>query len=114
MSTPTIFEKIKRTNAIGQEYWSARELFKALEYIKWDKFLNVIAKAKEACLNSGHDVELVAIGRRQINPGVGENAVGDEVGRYQEEVRPRLGIEAEALGVRHCAPGEPHLALAQA
>ncbi|MEI9955402.1 MAG: BRO family protein [Ferruginibacter sp.] len=54
---PAIFEKIKKTNEIGQEYWSARELFTALEYIKWDKFLNVIAKAKEACENSGQPVQ---------------------------------------------------------
>ncbi len=53
---PPIFEQIKKTNEIGQEYWSARELFAALEYIKWDKFLNVIAKAKEACENSGQPV----------------------------------------------------------
>jgi DNA-damage-inducible protein D len=53
MNTQTIFEKIKHINAIGQEYWSARELFSVLEYIKWDKFLNVISKAKEACKNSG-------------------------------------------------------------
>ena len=51
-----VFEEIKKTNEIGQEYWSARELFVALEYIKWDKFLNVIAKAKEACENSGQSV----------------------------------------------------------
>ena len=56
MSNNSMFESIKHTNEIGQEYWSARELFKALEYIKWDKFLNVIDKAKEACKNSGFEV----------------------------------------------------------
>ena len=55
MSKPTIFEQIKHINEIGQEYWSARELFKVLDYIKWDKFLNVISKAKEACKNSGQE-----------------------------------------------------------
>ncbi len=43
-----VFENIKKTNEIGQEYWSARELYVALDYKKWDKFLNVIDKAKEA------------------------------------------------------------------
>jgi len=56
MNKQTIFEQIKHINAIGQEYWSARELFKVLEYVKWDKFLNVIAKAEEACENSGQSV----------------------------------------------------------
>ncbi|MDB5157383.1 MAG: DNA protein family protein [Mucilaginibacter sp.] len=55
MDTKNQFEEIKHTNDIGQEYWSARELFKVLEYIKWDKFLNVIDKAKEACKNSGQE-----------------------------------------------------------
>ena len=53
---PAIFEQIKKTNEIGQEYWSARELFSALEYIKWENFLSVISKAKEACENSGQSV----------------------------------------------------------
>ena len=53
MSPQTIFEKIKHLNQIGQGYWSARELFRVLEYNSWDKFLNVISKAKEACKNSG-------------------------------------------------------------
>lgn len=55
MNSNIIFEEIKHTNEIGQEYWSARELFAALKYIKWDKFLNVIEKAKQACQNSEQD-----------------------------------------------------------
>lgn len=57
MSNQPIFEKIKRLNKIGQEYWSARELYEVLEYLKWDKFLNVIDKAKLACKNSGQEPE---------------------------------------------------------
>lgn len=57
MDSKTIFEEIKHTNEIGQEFWSARELFAVLEYIKWDKFLNVIDKAKQACKNSGLEQE---------------------------------------------------------
>ncbi len=55
MATHKKFEEIKYTNEIGQEYWSARELFEVLEYIKWDKFLNVIDKAKQSCKNSGQE-----------------------------------------------------------
>jgi DNA-damage-inducible protein D len=57
MKRDTIFEEIRHVNAIGQEYWSARELYAALQYIKWDQFLNVITKAREACLKSGQAVE---------------------------------------------------------
>ncbi len=56
MNNQQAFERIKRTNKIGQEYWSARELYVALEYIKWDKFVNVINKAKKACENSGLEI----------------------------------------------------------
>lgn len=57
MSNKPKFEEIKKFNEIGQEYWSARELFSVLEYIKWDKFLNVIDKAKLACKNSFQELE---------------------------------------------------------
>jgi DNA-damage-inducible protein D len=41
-----IFEQI---NEYGSEYWSARELCKALGYNEFNKFMQVIAKAEEAC-----------------------------------------------------------------
>lgn len=40
----------------GVEFWLARELQALLGYIEWRKFQGVIEKAKEACRNSGHDV----------------------------------------------------------
>ncbi len=57
MENNTILEKIKHINEIGQEYWSARELFGVLDYIKWDKFLHVIDNAKQACKNSRQESE---------------------------------------------------------
>ncbi len=53
----TVFEKIKKTNEYNSEFWFARELAEILEYKRWDKFLNVIDKAKEACENSTIEVE---------------------------------------------------------
>lgn len=53
----SVFEKIKKTNEYGAEFWLARELAEILEYKRWDKFLNVIEKAKEACKNSKIEVE---------------------------------------------------------
>ncbi|MFA7308525.1 MAG: DNA damage-inducible protein D [Patescibacteria group bacterium] len=49
----TIFEKIKKINEHGQEYWSARELYKLLGYTEYNKFLPVIERAIDACKNSG-------------------------------------------------------------
>lgn len=51
-----IFEQIKRINEYGSEYWSARELAKALNYSDYRNFENTIEKAKIACQNSGQMV----------------------------------------------------------
>jgi DNA-damage-inducible protein D len=51
------FEEIKQINEFDQEYWSARQLGKVLEYAEYRNFLPVIEKAKEACRNSGQPVE---------------------------------------------------------
>lgn len=36
------------------EFWYARDLQKLLGYEKWENFVKVISKAKDACKNSGH------------------------------------------------------------
>ena len=55
--TSNIFENIKNTDEYGEEYWYARELSKVLEYSDWRNFLKVLNKAKEACENSGFNVD---------------------------------------------------------
>ncbi len=40
----------------GVECWSARELQEILGYTKWDNFVKVIEKAKEACISSGEGI----------------------------------------------------------
>lgn len=47
-----IFEKVKKINEYGQEYRSARDLWKVLEYSEYRFFIPVIEKAKIACKNS--------------------------------------------------------------
>ncbi len=47
------FERIRKTDPEGQEYWSARDLAKVLEYTDYRNFLKVIDKARMACVNSG-------------------------------------------------------------
>ena len=55
--TNSIFENIKNVDEYGQEYWYARELSKVLEYSDWRNFFKVLNKAKEACKNSGFNVD---------------------------------------------------------
>ena len=44
-----MFEDIKHFDEEGNEFWYARELQIALDYKKWQKFINVIENAKIAC-----------------------------------------------------------------
>lgn len=55
--TMTIFEQIKKETESQKEYWSARELAKALEYSDYRNFETVINKAKESCKNSGQPIK---------------------------------------------------------
>ena len=48
------FEAAAQVDDDGNEYWFARDLQTLLGYTKWDNFLTVIAKAKEACEQAGH------------------------------------------------------------
>ena len=48
--TINIFDDIKRTDPDGVEFWSSRDLSKALEYINYRNFEEVIEKAKQACI----------------------------------------------------------------
>lgn len=51
------FEEIKHIDENGNEYWLARELQVALEYKKWQKFMNVIENAKTACKQSNFIID---------------------------------------------------------
>ena len=72
----TVFEQIKRIDANSNEWWSARELGKILEYSEYRHFKPVVEKAKEACKNSGHIItdhfedflEMVKIGSGAERP----------------------------------------------
>jgi len=72
-----IFEQIKKQNSFSQEYWSARDLAKVLEYSEYRFFVPVLEKAKIACKQSRqlvsdhfvdvHDmIELAKWAKRQV------------------------------------------------
>ena len=58
MFIKNIFDGIKRVNEYGQEYWSARELYKLLGYTEYNKFIPAINRAKESCKNAKQDIFL--------------------------------------------------------
>ena len=51
------FERIKRTNDAGMEFWSSRDFSEVLGYGDYRNFEGVIEKAQMACFNSGHRIE---------------------------------------------------------
>ena len=51
-----LFDSIKHIDELGNEYWSARELSKVLEYTQWRNFKLAIEKSKIACNNGKYSV----------------------------------------------------------
>ena len=50
------FEQIKKTDADGKEYWSARELSTAMGYSTWQKFNRVLNKALQVAQSRGMNI----------------------------------------------------------
>jgi DNA-damage-inducible protein D len=83
--TGSPFERIRHTTDDGEEYWSARELAKLLGYAKWDKFTNVIEKAKIACESSSHapSDHFLHVGKLIIGGKGAQRDIGDwHLSRY--------------------------------
>ena len=53
----SLFESLKHVNEDGVEYWSARELYPHLGYARWQRFEEIIEKAKEACKSVSQRIE---------------------------------------------------------
>jgi DNA-damage-inducible protein D len=51
------FERIRRVNDAGNEFWSARDFAGVLGYTDYRNFEQVVAKAKTACFNSGMRID---------------------------------------------------------
>jgi DNA-damage-inducible protein D len=99
------FERIKRTNAQGNEFWSARELAKVLEYADFRNFISAIEKAKEACSKSGHAVADHFVGITEM-VGIGSGAQ-----RSLEDWA--LSRYACYLAIQNADPSKPLVALGQ-
>ena len=81
----TIFENIKHIDEYGNEYWLARELQNALEYKKWQKFINVIENAKLACEQSKFMIteHFTQVGKTSKMPNGGvKNILEYKLSRY--------------------------------
>jgi DNA-damage-inducible protein D len=50
------FDAIRHVDEQGNEYWSARELYKLLGYSSWQKFQYAIEQAQKACEQSNQKI----------------------------------------------------------
>jgi len=99
------FERIKRTNERGGEFWSARELARVLEYSDFRNFITVITKAREACEKSGH-----MIGDHFVEV---TDMVGIGSGAKRELEDWALSRYACYLVIQNADPSKPLVALGQ-
>ena len=99
------FEALRHVHAEGGEYWSARELFPVLEYSRWEKFKQLIEKAKIACAPAGATVsDHFHLEVKIVDLGSGSNR---EIEDYH------LSRYACYLIVQNGDPSKPVIALGQ-
>ena len=95
------FDKIRRVDESGNEYWLARELMPLLGYQKWERFEGSIDRARVACQNSGFDA------KEHFFPETGKTTGGRPGSDY------RLSRHACYLTTMNGDPKKPEIALAQ-
>ena len=99
------FEKIKRINAFGAEYWSARDLQALLGYTQWRRFDQAIQRALCSCAESGNPTDNHFAGAGKMV------SIGSGGGRELEDVH--LSRFACYLIAQNGDPRKPEIALAQ-
>ena len=79
-NTEKLFEDIKHIDENGSEFWYARELHK-----RWQKFLNVIEGAKNACKQSNNLLldHFTQVGKMiKLGKGGNRNVIDYKLSRY--------------------------------
>lgn len=99
-------ERLKHTTDDGAEYWHAREIHATLGYQVWDKFLPVIARAREALAGNKIDPSH-HIAQTSKMVGIGSGAMRQAVDFY-------LSRPACSLIALNGDPSKPEIAAAQA
>ena len=99
------FDTIRKLDDQGNEYWSARELYKLLGYSTWQKFQHAIEQAKIACENSSQAL------LDHFNLQVKMVTLGSGATRKTEDYN--LSRYACYLIVQNADPAKPIVALGQ-
>jgi DNA-damage-inducible protein D len=102
----SVFEKLRKTDKSGHEFWSAKELAKMLDYPKYSLFLKAIDKAKAVCINAGQESD---IHFKDVGP---IKSVGDDLQRNNGDIKlSRYGCY---LAIQNGDPNLKPVALGQA
>jgi len=104
-----VFEQIKKSNKYGQEFWSARDLYKLLGYTEYSKFLPAIERAQTSCVNSGQKSNLHFA--HVSEPQKSHNQYGEIQGQMLEDFT--LSRYACYLIAQNGDPRKEEIALAQ-
>lgn len=100
------FEKIKRTDEHGNEYWLARELMELVEYSSWQKFEAAIQRAITSLTTFG------------INPNEHINQTVNEFRDVHNRMRTQIDFRMTRHGCnlvfQNCDPSKPRVAEGQA
>lgn len=99
------FDAIRHTTEESNEYWSARDLAKLLDYSTWQKFQKVITQAQKSCEQSGQATT------DHFNLVVKMVAIGSGAQRSREDYQ--LSRYACYLIVQNADPSKPIVALGQ-
>lgn len=100
------FEKIKRISEDGYEYWSARDLYKLLDYSEYRHFLPVIDKVKETLISLNEDIE------NHIEDMLDMVEIGSGAARELDSLK--LSRFACYIAVQNADPSKKNVALGQA
>jgi DNA-damage-inducible protein D len=99
------FESIRQLDAVGNEYWFARDLAPLLDYQDWRNFMQVVDKAIQACRKSENVVEDHFVEVTKM--------VGIGSGAQREITDVRLSRYACYLVVQNGDPSKPVIANGQ-
>ncbi len=101
----SMFDRIRRVDPDGNEFWSARELMQVLEYTDWRNFKGVLIKGQIACENSGYDPADHFVGASKMV------TIGSDAKREVEDMH--LSRYACYLIVQNADPAKEVIALGQ-
>ena len=65
-------DSVMKIKQDGTRYWSARDIYPLLGYKRWESFINIFEKSKNACKNSGNCIlDHFRDTTKKVNLGVG-------------------------------------------